>query len=121
MNETRWIDRSQPERLVQGTMMLYVTAAFDAINGMFAGGSGVGLLFLLIAAAKVAGGYGIANEKKAGYLVGTGAAIASIILSLVLLGSGSAVFGLIGLAIDAYVLSLLLHDTSRGYQRIWFK
>ena len=31
------------------------------------------------------------------------------------------VTALIGIAIDAWVLSLLLHDTSRGYQRVWFK
>lgn len=119
MNEYRWIDRSQPQRLVQGTMMLYWTAAFDVLNGLLSG-SELGLIFLLIAAAKVAGGYGIANEKKAGYLAGTAAAIASLVLALVLL-SASPVFGLLGVAIDAWVLSLLLHESSRGYQRIWFK
>lgn len=119
MNEMRWIDRSQPERLQQGTMMLYFTAAFDVFNALFIGGS-LSLLFLILAAVKVAGGYGIANEKKVGYLAGTGGALASLVLSLVLL-PGNPVFGLIGVAIDAWVVSLLLHETSRGYQRIWFK
>jgi hypothetical protein len=119
MNDTRWIDRSQPERLQQGTMMLYITAAFNAFSGLLSA-SGIGFLFLIIAAVKVAGGYGIANEKKAGYLAGTGGAIASLVLSLVLL-PGSPVLGLISVAINAWVVSLLLHETSRGYQRIWFK
>ncbi|HEX7096945.1 MAG TPA: hypothetical protein VF183_13750 [Acidimicrobiales bacterium] len=119
MNEYRWIDRSQPQRLVQGTMMLYWTAAFDVLNGLLTIG-GLGLIFLIIAAAKVAGGYGIANEKKAGYYAGTGAAIASLVLAVILLRN-SPVFGLLGVAIDAWVLSMLLHESSRGYQRIWFK
>ena len=120
MNESRWIDRSQPERLVQGTMMLYVTAAFDLLNGVISGGSGFGLVFLLIAAGKAAGGYGIANEKKAGYLAGCIGAVGSLVVALILL-PGNPVLGLIGVAVDAWVVSLLLHDTSRGYQRIWFK
>ena len=120
MDQSRWINHSQPGRLVQGTMMLYVTAAFDILNGLLGGGSGLGLIFLLLAAAKIGGGYGIANEKKAGYLAGTGAACAAVVLSILLL-TQSPVFGLIGLAIDVWVASLLLHDSSRGYQRIWFK
>ena len=119
MNETRWIDRSQPERLQQATMMLYVTAAFDVVSALFSA-SALTLVFLIIAAVKVAGGYGIANEKKIGYIAGTGGAFASLLLALVLLPS-SPVLGLIGVAIDAWVVSLLLHESSRGYQRIWFK
>jgi small neutral amino acid transporter SnatA (MarC family) len=119
MNETRWIDRSQPERLQQATMMLYITAAFDVFSALLSA-SALTLLFLIIAAVKVAGGYGIANEKKAGYYAGTGGAIASLVLALALL-PGNPVLGLFGVAIDAWVVSLLLHETSRGYQRIWFK
>ena len=45
MNETRWIDRSQPDRLQLGTMMLYVTAAFDVISALFSA-SALTLVFL---------------------------------------------------------------------------
>ena len=69
MNETRWIDRSQPERLQQATMMLYVTAAFDVVSALFSA-SALTLVFLILAAVKVAGGFGIANEKKIGYIGG---------------------------------------------------
>jgi hypothetical protein len=120
MSEYRWIDRSQPQRLVQGTMMLYVTAAFDVLNGALLAGSSLGLLFLVIAAAKVAGGYGIANEKRVGYIAGSVAAVVSVLLSIILL-PGNPVFGLLGLAIDVWVAWMLLHETSRGYQKIWFK
>jgi|EndMetStandDraft_8_1072994.scaffolds.fasta_scaffold745442_2 hypothetical protein len=116
MNTNRWIDPSQPPRLQQGTQMLYFTAAFDVLNGAISGW----FVFFIIAAVKVAGGYGIANEKKAGYLAGCAGAIGALIVALILL-PGSPVLGLIGVAIDAWVVSLLLHDSSRGYQRIWFK
>jgi len=116
MNTNRWIDPSQPPRLQQGTQMLYFTAAFDVLNGAISGW----FVFFILAAVKVAGGYGIANEKKAGYLAGCVGAIGSLVVALILL-PGSPVLGLIGVAIDAWVVSLLLHDSSRGYQRIWFK
>jgi hypothetical protein len=116
MNTNRWLDPSQPPRLQQGTQMLYFTAAFDVLNGALSSF----FLFFVLAAIKVAGGYGIANEKKAGYIAGCVGAIGSLVLALVLLPS-SPVLGLIGVAIDAWVVSLLLHDSSRGYQRIWFK
>jgi hypothetical protein len=116
MNTNRWLDPSQPPRLQQGTQMLYLTAAFDVFNGAISGW----FVFFIVAAIKVAGGYGIANEKKAGYIAGCVGAIASLIIALILL-PGSPVLGLIGVAIDAWVVSLLLHDSSRGYQRIWFK
>jgi hypothetical protein len=119
MSQSRWIDHTQPGRLVQGTMMLYVTAVFDVLT-LTLSGSRLAPLFLLIVAGKVGGGYGIANEKKAGYIAGTSAACLSVVLSLFLL-PGNPVFGLINLAIDAWVASLLLHDSSRSYQRIWFK
>jgi hypothetical protein len=116
MNQTRWIDRSQPGRLVQGTMMLYITGAFDILSGLT-----WSPIFLLIAAAKIFGGHGIANEKKIGYQAAVAAAIISVVLSIWILTVGEPVFALIGLAIDVWVLTLLLHDTSRSYARIWFK
>jgi hypothetical protein len=116
MNQTRWIDRSQPGRLVQGTMMLYITGAFDLLSGLT-----WSPIFLLVGGAKIFGGHGIANEKKVGYQVAVGAVIVSVVLSLWILTVGEPVFALIGLAIRVWVLTLLLHDTSRGYARTWFK
>jgi hypothetical protein len=116
MNTNRWIDPSQPPRLQQGTQMLYITAAFDVLNGALSGW----FVFFILAAIKAAGGYGIANEKKAGFYAGCFGAFGSLIVALILL-PGNPVLGLIGVAIDAWVVSLLLHESSRGYQRIWFK
>ena len=41
-------------------------------------------------------------------------------VDLVLLGR-SPVFGLISLGIAVWIVTLVLHDTSRGYARIWFR
>lgn len=118
----RWLDRTQPERLQQACIGLYITAAFDALNGL--GGGGAGGFMLLIAAAKVAGGYGIANERKAGYIAGVAAASVSVLLALIVVvatGGFNQILALFALVIDVIILSFLLNSTSRDYQRIWFK
>jgi len=119
MEQFRWIDRTQPGRLVQGTQMLYISAAFDVFNSFLIGGS-FALVFLVLGLMKAGGGYGIANEKKLGYLAGCLGAGLSVLLDLAFL-AGSPVFGLIGLAISVWIASLILHDSSRSYARIWFK
>ena len=43
-----------------------------------------------------------------------------MLLDLVLL-VGNPVLGLISLAIGVWIASLILHDSSRSYARIWFK
>lgn len=118
MDQFRWIDHTQPGRLVQGTTMLYISAAFDVLN-LFLGG-GYLALFLVMAALKAGGAYGIANEKKLGYYAGCAGAGIAVLLDLFFL-TVSPVFGLIGLAIGIWIASLLLHDSSRSYARIWFK
>ena len=119
MEQFRWIDKTQPGRLVQGTQMLYLSAAFDVFAAFLNGGS-FALVFIVLAVLKAGGGYGIANEKKLGYLAGCTGACLTVLLDLVLL-VGSPVLGLISLAIAVWIASLILHDSSRSYARIWFK
>jgi hypothetical protein len=119
VNQFRWIDPTQPGRLVQGTQMLYISAFFDVFNAVIIG-SAFSLVFFVLGVAKAFGGWGIANEKKLGYYAGAGAACATVVLDLVLLAS-SPVFGLISLGIAVWIVTLVLHETSRGYARIWFK
>ena len=104
MNTNRWLDPSQPPRLQQGTQMLYLTAAFDVFNAIISGW----FVFFIVAAVKVAGGYGIANEKKAGYIAGCVGAIASLVIALILL-PGSPVLGLIGAFLVRRTLESLLY------------
>ena len=99
--------------------MLYISAAFDIFNGFLIGGS-FALVFVVLGLLKGGGGYGIANEKKLGYLAGCTGACLAVLLDIVFL-VGSPVLGLISLAIGVWIASLLLHDSSRSYARIWFK
>ncbi len=119
MDQFRWIDQTQPGRLVQGTMMLYISAGFDLFNSFLVGGP-VALVFLVLALLKAGGAWGIANEKKLGYYAGCTGICLSVLLNLFLL-TVSPVTGLISLAISLWIASLVLHESSRGYARVWFK
>ncbi len=118
MDQFRWIDHTQPGRLVQGTMMLYISAGFDLFY-LLVGGSYV-LLSVVLAVLKAGGAYGIANEKKLGYYAGCAGATLAVLVDLFFL-TANPVFGLIGLGISVWIASMLLHDSSRSYARIWFK
>ena len=113
MNQFRWIDPTQPGRLVQGTQMLYISAFFDVFNAVIIG-SAFSLIFFLLGVAKAFGGWGIANEKKLGYYAGSGAACATVLLDLVLLGN-SPVFGLISLGIAVWIVARLVGLEQQGH------
>ena len=77
---------------------------------------------LLLLAALIGGGLGIANEKKLGFRLALSAAIYSVVATLWigvrydidLLGF------LLRLMFDVVLLVLLLHPQSKEYRRIWF-
>jgi hypothetical protein len=108
MRQTRWLNMSQPQTLVNATILLYITAVFDLLQGRF------GLLFVI---GKVAAGYGIANERRWGWILG----IVIAALTVLPLAFGITISLLIFYAFDILLLVLLLHPQSREYQRIWFK
>lgn len=117
MNEYQFLNQHQPQTLVSATLLCYIDAAF----GLFFTLGTSGVLFLIYAGL-AAGGFGIANEKKWGYLVAIVAAAAQILLLIALAGADVLGFPLIlNFAFDAALVALLLHPESRGYQRIWFK
>ena len=68
VNEHRWFNPSQPQTLQTGVLLCYLSAVFGLIFGVPAsGGSPILALFIIIGLA--AGGFGIANEKRWGYLL----------------------------------------------------
>jgi uncharacterized membrane protein len=107
METRRWINHSLPQTLANAVLLLYISGAFDLLLG------GLGIL---LAAGKVAAGYGIANEKKWGYN------LAVIVAFLVVFGAltGFLPGGLLSLLFDVVLVALLLHDQSREHQRVWF-
>ena len=79
---------------------------------------------IAIIAAEVLGGYGIANERKWGYIVGLVAAFLPLVLLILAIVAGASLvlgLGVIGIIFQIALVALLLHPQSREYQRIWFK
>jgi hypothetical protein len=117
VNENRWFNQSLPQTLQIATMLLYVNAVLLLLNGALFG------VFLFLIIGFVAGGFGIANEKKWGYIVAIVAAGVQVLIVL-MLGLGQ-IFSNIGLLLnlmfDVALFLLLVHPMSRDYQRTWFK
>jgi hypothetical protein len=119
VNERKFLNQSQPQTLVLGTLLLYVNAVFGLLGGIV--GAGL-LLGLLTVVALAIGGYGIANEWKWAYGVAVAASIVQVLLLFALLGFSVFEFPyIITLLFDGALVALLLHPESRSYQRIWFK
>ena len=108
----QWTNPSQPQTLQIAVFLLYMNAVFALLFG------GLGSIYgLMIIAGGVAGGLGIAQEKRWGY----GVALAVALLPFVLIIAGKVfIGGLISLLFDVALVALLLHPQSREYQRIWF-
>jgi len=119
VNERKFLNQSQPQTLVLGTLLLYVNAVFGVIFGVVATSVVLGLITIIGLAI---GGYGIANEWKWGYAVGVTAAGLQLLMLLAVFGSEILEFPvIITLLFDGALVGLLLHPESRSYQRIWFK
>jgi hypothetical protein len=115
VEDTRWVNPHQPQTLYMGVILCYVQGVIALLSYPALGPSA-----LLILVGLVAGGFGIANEKKWGYALAVATAVFAIIV-VVARGDVGTVGGLIGLAFDVLLVALLVHPMSRSYQRIWFK
>ena len=114
--QLRFVNQFQPQTLVMATMLCYIQAVFGALFSLFSP------VALLLAVGLGAGGYGIANEKRWGYLVACGLAILQLAALILLAGTEVLRFPLIlNLLFDGALVALLLHPQSREYQHIWFK
>ena len=119
MERRRWLNQSQPQTLVFACFLLYLNAAFALLGVLFSLG-GLDPLTTIVIAAGVGGGYGIANERKWGYMLALGAAFAPLVIPL-MFGVNPLSAGPINLLFEILLVVLLLHTQSREYQRIWFK
>jgi hypothetical protein len=121
---TKWLDRTQPQTLYIATMLMYFNAALSllfvaAYSNVSLFGIRDGLLFLelVLIAGQVAGGFGIANEKRWGYVVAVATAVVLLLSTLFSFTGG----GLLSLIFEIALVALLLHPQSREYRRIWFR
>ena len=120
MNERRWFNSSQPQTLQTGVILCYLSAVFGLLFGVVANSAIIGL-FIIVGLA--AGGYGIANEKRWGYVLAVTAAVLHVLMYLLIFRSDivSNVSLLVSFVFDVALVLLLVHPMSRDYQRIWFK
>ena len=115
MNQHRFLNQSQPQTLVNATLLCYFEAVFVLLDFSY-------VPFMVIAVGLAAGGYGIANEFKWGYTVAAGAAVLDAALWVYLFRIDVLGFPqIISFAFAVVLVVLILHPTSRDYQRIWFK
>ena len=110
METRRWTNPTQPQTLQIAVFLFYIDAVLSALFGGF-----FTWLGLLIIAAEVGAAYGIANERRWGYMLGVGVTGLSVV-ALLALGAGP-----LALLFPIARLALLLHPQSREYERIWFK
>jgi hypothetical protein len=114
-DQYKWVNQFQPQTLYLATILCYIDAVFGLFNGFY-------LLNIIIVACLAAGGFGIANEKRWGYIVGVIGAILQVVVLLAIFGASAFTsLVIISLGFDVALVALLLHPMSREYQRIWFK
>ena len=110
--QQRFFDPSQPQTLQIATVLLYFQAFFALVSPF-----GVALPFAL---AYAAGGFGIANGKKWGYILALIVALLRLAVQLIGQTMTSALNDPIGLMFAIALVALLVHPQSREYQKIWF-
>jgi hypothetical protein len=125
METRRWTNPSQPQTLYVATFLLYLNAVLGLLFGTLIG-SLLGPLGAIVAiVGAVAAGFGIANEKRWGYILGVmvaGLDLVPFLLYVVNHGVGS-IFNvslLLAALFPVALFALLIHPMSREYQKIWF-
>jgi hypothetical protein len=118
VNNYRWFNPHLPQTLQIAVILLYINAFFLLL--------GIGQLgiFFLIMVGFVAGAFGIANEKKWGYVIGLIASAIQVLIWLFWVGLTDIMGNfslLISFMFDVALFALLAHPMSRDYQRIWFR
>jgi Sec-independent protein secretion pathway component TatC len=117
VNERRFVNQTQPQTLFMACLLLYINAAFDLLFGGFLVSP-----LVVVPLAMGLGAYGIANDKKWGYMLGVAGAVVSVLLFVLVFKAAVFEIPLIfTLLIDCVLVYLLVHPESRDYQRIWMK
>ncbi len=125
MESRIWVNRNQPQTLYIAQLLLYFRGGFLLVFGLLLGAF-LTVSSLVLAVGFVMAAYGIANERRWGYIVGVVVAALTLAGSLLEviqdINNLSRTFSqLIGLLFDIALVALLLHPMSRNYQRYWPK
>jgi hypothetical protein len=120
VNQWKWVNQFQPQTLYMATILCYIDAVFGLLFGGFASPIG-----LFVIAALGAGGFGIANEKRWGYILGVVVSSLAVVLFVLwpLVNDLGVIFSLaflLNILFPVALFCLLVHPMSREYQKIWF-
>lgn len=115
MEGRKWFDRTQPQTLQIAVIILYINAALAIIYAL-----GASALYLPMILEGIAA-YGIANEKRFGYIGGIVLSGLFALLAVAVLVLYGGLSSLINVAFSVALFIALVHPMSRDYQRIWFK
>ncbi|MHB8190272.1 MAG: hypothetical protein ACYDHP_07625 [Ferrimicrobium sp.] len=122
MRELKLLDRTQPQTLLIGSLLLYLNAAFAILEVLFFGISFLGLLLAVIL--PVVGAYGVANSRRIGYYIALAAtAIPLLYYVYILLTAGLSALlsvGLLSIILAVVPFALFIHPMSRQYVKLWF-
>lgn len=123
MEQGRWVNQAQPQTLQIAVFLLYLDAVFVVLGLMGGAVSGIGLL---LGAAAVGAGYGIANERKWGYWLGIAVSVFTLFpyaRAILTFGPGVilASTAIVGFLFAVAQFALLVHPMSSSYQKLWFK
>jgi hypothetical protein len=117
MEMRRWWNHSLPQTLQIAVSIFYFRAVFGVLFGqIFAVPIGT-----LIVIGYAAGGFGMANERKWGYIVGLVIAGIDVLFLLARISSTGLMANAISLIFTGALVAALLHPMSREYQRVWFR
>ncbi len=119
LNERRWFSSSLPQTLQISVFLLYWNAVLGLLLTLLAGGASI--VYLALVAADGAGGFGVANERKWGYLVALVAAFLPFVFLFLGHGGGLLAGGILNLIFEIALVALLLHPMSRNYYKLWFR
>ena len=120
METRRWTNPSQPQTLQIAVFLLYANAVLSVL-GLTPYVFAPSPITFAAAVAFAAGGFGIANEKRWGYVTGVAVSAGEVLILIIHYGLvGLIGRGLISFAFAVALAALLLHPQSRDYQRIWF-
>lgn len=119
MNDVRFFNASQPQTLQIAVILLYINSVFTLIAVL----ASLSPVFIVLCATMAGGAFGIANEKRWGYVVGLIGAILNVIWPMLYGFSITTIISdnPLGFLIGGALIALLLHPMSRDYQRVWFK
>lgn len=111
-----WFPTSAPQTLQFSVVLLYWNAAIALLIGLLVR-SVPDLIGMALITGDIAGGYGVANERKWGYQL----AVVTAVLTLVLMFVGFGGISIISILFGVLLVVLLLHPISRNYYRLWFR